>query len=84
MSTNLAGNDFDTIRYIIQEKKWRNAKENFEIPVATNNGILPKPYSKKIQNDYIHSKSKSMAMWRNHIQRVKIVINDNIIEHVKF
>ena len=23
-----------------------------------------------------------MAMWGNHIQRVKIVINDNIIEHV--
>jgi len=23
-----------------------------------------------------------MAMWRNHIQRVKIVINDNIIEQV--
>ena len=25
---------------------------------------------------------KSMAMWGNHIQRVKIVINDNIIEKV--
>jgi len=23
-----------------------------------------------------------MEMWRNHIQRVKIVINDNIIEQV--
>ena len=23
-----------------------------------------------------------MAMWENHIQRVKIVINDNIIEQV--
>jgi len=23
-----------------------------------------------------------MAMWRNHIQRVKIVINDNIVEQV--
>jgi len=28
------------------------------------------------------TKAKSMAMWRNHIQRVKIVINDNIIEQV--
>ena len=28
------------------------------------------------------TKTKSMAMWRNHIQRVKIVINDNIIEQV--
>ena len=27
-------------------------------------------------------KTKSMAMWGNHIQRVKIVINDNIIEQV--
>jgi hypothetical protein len=26
--------------------------------------------------------SKSMAMWENHIQRVKIVINHNIIELV--
>ena len=28
------------------------------------------------------TKTKSMAMWGNHIQRVKIVINDNIIERV--
>jgi hypothetical protein len=28
------------------------------------------------------SSTKSMAMWGNHIQRVKIVINDNIIEQV--
>ena len=28
------------------------------------------------------TESKSMAMWGNHIQRVKIVINDNIIEQV--
>ena len=28
------------------------------------------------------TKTKSMAMWRNYIQRVKIVINDNIIEQV--
>ena len=27
-------------------------------------------------------KTKSMAMWGNHIQRVRIVINDNIIEQV--
>jgi len=26
------------------------------------------------------TKTKSMAMWGNHIQRVKIVINNNIIE----
>ena len=28
------------------------------------------------------TKTKSMAMWGNHIQRIKIVINDNIIEQV--
>jgi len=28
------------------------------------------------------TKTKSMAMWGNHIQRVKIVLNDNIIEQV--
>ena len=28
------------------------------------------------------SKTKSMAVWGNHIQRVKIVINDNIVEQV--
>ena len=28
------------------------------------------------------TKTKSMAMWGNHTQRVKIVINDNIIEQV--
>jgi len=28
------------------------------------------------------TKTKSMAMWGNHIQRVKIVINNNIIEQV--
>jgi hypothetical protein len=30
------------------------------------------------------TKTKSMAMWRKHIQRVKIVINDNIIEQVTY
>ena len=28
------------------------------------------------------TKTKSMAMWGNHTQRVKIVINDNITEQV--
>ena len=28
------------------------------------------------------TKTKSMAMWGNHIQRVKIVINVNIIKQV--
>jgi len=29
-----------------------------------------------------NTKTKSMAMWGNHIEMVKIVINDNIIEKV--
>jgi len=28
------------------------------------------------------TKTNSMAVWGNHIQRVKIVINDNIIEQL--
>jgi len=28
------------------------------------------------------TKTKSLAMWGNYIERVKIVINDNIIEQV--
>jgi len=28
------------------------------------------------------TKTKSIAMWGNHIKRVEIVINDNIIEKV--
>ena len=30
------------------------------------------------------TKTKSMAMWGSHIQRVKFVINDNIIEQVTY
>jgi len=28
------------------------------------------------------TKTKSVALWGNHIQRVKVVINDNIMEQV--
>ena len=30
------------------------------------------------------TKTKALEMWGNHIQRVKIVINDNIIEEVTY
>ena len=33
--------------------------------------------------DVSSTKTKSVAMWENHIQRVNIAINDNIIEQVK-
>ena len=45
----------------------------------TNNGIQTEPYSKKIQKTISSTKIKSMATCGNYIQRVKIVINDNII-----
>ena len=38
--------------------------------------------AKKYKMTISRTKTKSMAMWGNHIQRVKIVINDNIIEQV--
>ena len=38
--------------------------------------------ARKYEMTISSTKTKSMAMWRNHIQRVKIVINDNIIEQV--
>ena len=39
--------------------------------------------ARKYRNTISSTKTKSMAMWGNHIQRVKIVINDNIIEQVR-
>ena len=40
------------------------------------------PRARKYKMTIPSTKTKSMAMWGNHIQRVKIVINDNIIEQV--
>ena len=39
---------------------------------------------RKYRTTISSTKTKSMAMWRNHIQGVKIVINDNIIEQVTY
>ena len=38
--------------------------------------------ARKYEMTISSTKTKSMAMWGNHTQRVKIVINDNIIEKV--
>ena len=38
--------------------------------------------ARKYKMTIFSTKTKSMAMWGNYIQRVKIVINDNIIEQV--
>ena len=44
---------------------------------------FPEHYSKKIQNYHIqHEKQNQWQCGGNHIQRVKIVINDNIIDKV--
>jgi len=40
--------------------------------------LIARKYKMTISN----TKTKSIAMWENHIQKVKIVINKNIIEQV--
>ena len=46
--------------------------------MATHLNLIARKYKMTISS----TKTKSMAMWGNHIQRVKIVIDDNIIEQV--
>ena len=38
--------------------------------------------ARKYKMTIFSTKTKSMAMWGNHMQRVKFAINDNIIEQV--
>jgi hypothetical protein len=40
--------------------------------------LIARKYTKTISS----TKTKSTAMWMNHIQRVKIVINEKIVEQV--
>ena len=46
--------------------------------MAHHLNFIARKYKMTISN----TKTKAMAMWGNHIQRVKIVINDSIIEQV--
>jgi len=46
--------------------------------MANHLNLIARKYKMTISS----TKTKSMAMWGNNIQRVKIVINDNIIEQV--
>jgi len=46
--------------------------------MAQHLNLIARKYKMAISS----TKTKSMAMWGNHIQRVKIVINGNIIEKV--
>ena len=48
--------------------------------MAYHLNIIERKYRMTISS----TKTKSMAMWGNHIQRVKIVINENIIEQVTY
>jgi len=48
--------------------------------MAYNLNLLARKYKMTISS----TKAKPMVMWRNHIQRVKIVINDNVIEQVTY
>ena len=55
-----------------------NTSEDGLQTMAHHLKLTARKYKMTISN----TKTKSMAMWRNHIQRVKIVINNNIIEQV--
>jgi predicted SPOUT superfamily RNA methylase MTH1 len=46
--------------------------------MAYHLNLIPRKYKMTISS----TKTKSMEMWGKHIQRVKIVINHNIIEQV--
>ena len=65
----------------IMRRSWRNRGcSAIGGGVGSNNMILT--VNGKYKMTISSTKTKSMAMWRNHIQRVKTVINDNIIEQV--
>jgi hypothetical protein len=46
--------------------------------MAYHRNLIARKYKMTISS----TKTKSMVLWGNHIQRVKIVINDNVIEEV--
>ena len=48
------------------------------LTMAHHLNLIARKYKMTISS----TKTKSMAMWGNHIQRVKTMINDNIIEQV--
>ena len=52
--------------------------ENDLQTMAHHLNLIARKYKMTISS----TKTKSMAVWGNHIQRVKIVINDNIVEQV--
>jgi hypothetical protein len=47
---------------------------------TSEDDLQTKLIERKYKMTISSTKTKSMGMWGNHIQRVKIVINDNIIK----
>jgi len=67
----------NTILYADEQILMATSEDDLQTVVHHLNLIVRK-YKMTISS----TKTKSMAMWGNHIQRVKIVINDTIIEQV--
>ena len=67
----------NTILYADDQILMDTSKDNLQT-MAYHLNLIARKYKMTISS----TKTKSMAMWGNQIQRVKIVINDNIIEQV--
>ena len=67
----------NTILYADDQILMATSEEDLQT-MAYHVNLIARKYNMTISS----TKTKSLAMWGNHIQRVKIVINDNIIEKV--
>ena len=67
----------NTILYADDQILMATSEEDLQT-MAYHVNLIARKYNMTISS----TKTKSLAMWGNHIQRVKIVINDNIIEQV--
>ena len=59
-----------------------NIQQLYALPTLYLCVLYLSDIARKYKMTISSTKTESMAMWGNHIQRVKIVINDNIIEQV--
>jgi len=67
----------DTVLYADNQISMATAKDDLQT-MAHHLNLIAIKYKMTISS----TKTKSMAMWGNHTQRVNIVINDNIIQQV--
>jgi hypothetical protein len=67
----------NTILYADDQILMATSEDDLQI-MAHHLNLIARKYKMTISS----TKTKSVAMWGNHIQRVKIVINDNITEQV--